>query len=123
LSVYFKGYAANNSVVQQPIQIQYQQPAQIQYQQPAQIQYQQPAQIQCQQSLNCQPGIVLSSSQCMQPQQQFIQQLPQGQVYQRPLSVGGGALQTVLSTQQSFVSPSNSMGLIGACRTATQLYP
>lgn len=50
-----------------------------------------------------------SSSCIQQPQQQLMQQLPNGQLIQRPLSVGGGGVQRVLVSQQSILSPSNSM--------------
>jgi hypothetical protein len=99
LHLYLKGYIAHNSTVQQPAQIQYQQ------------------------SLNCQPAIALSSAQCIQPQQQqqFIQQLPYDQSIQRSLSVGGGGIQP-MTTQQSFLSVSNSMSPMNCSSSGTQFY-
>lgn len=84
-----QGYIANNSVIQEP------------------------AQIQNQQTLNCQPGVILPASPCIQPSQQLVQQLPGGQFVQRQLSVGGGGggVQTILASQQPVLSPSNSIGM------------
>ncbi|CAF5131869.1 unnamed protein product [Rotaria sp. Silwood1] len=96
---------------------------------------QQPCQIQKTESLNCQPAVILPpSSPCIQPQQQFIQQVPSGQCVQqqimqqlptgqcveRPLCVGGGGTQTIMASQQPFVSPSNSIGLINSCSSGTK---
>lgn len=96
---------------------------------------QQPGQIHNQQSLNCQPGMILPPApfmqsqqqfiqpqqQFIQPQQQFMQQLSCGQMIERPLSIGGGGgMQTLVSVQQPFLSPSNSTGLMSTCMSGTQ---
>ncbi|CAF1210246.1 unnamed protein product [Adineta steineri] len=97
------GYAANNSMIQQP------------------------AQIQNQQTLNCQSGIILPPSPYIQPQQQqqqLIQQLPSGQCIQRPLTVGGGGLgsiQSIVASPQPCFSSSHPTGLISPCQTGSQL--
>ena len=86
--VSLQGYIANNSVIQEP------------------------AQIQNQQTLNCQPGVIVPGSPCIQPGQQLVQQLPGGQLIQRPLCVGGGGgIQTMVSSPQPVLSPSNSIGM------------
>ena len=54
---------------------------------------------------------MVPASQCIQQPQQLMQQLSNGQLIQRPLSVGGGGVQTVFASQQSALSPSNSMGM------------
>jgi len=84
---------------------------------------QQPGQFQNQQTLSSQPGIILPPAPYSQPQQQLLQQLPSGQFIQRPLVVGGGGngIQTLLTSQQSFLSPSNSTGLLNPCPPGTQL--
>jgi len=84
---------------------------------------QQPGQFQNQQTLSCQPGIILPPAPYSQPQQQLLQKLPSGQFIQRPLGVGGGGsngIQTLLTSQQSFLSPSNSTGLLNPCPPGTQ---
>jgi hypothetical protein len=88
-----KGYAANNSM------------------------FQQPAQIQNQESLNCQQGMILSPTPYMQSHQQLVQQLPSGQFVGRPLSVGG--FQPIVTSPQHFLSPSNSTGLMNSCSSGT----
>jgi hypothetical protein len=92
----FQGYVANNSV------------------------FQQPGQIQNQQSLNCQQGMILPPTPCIQSNQQLVQQLPSGQFVGRPLSVGGGGVQTIVSSPQPFLSPSNSTGLMNSCLSGAQ---
>jgi hypothetical protein len=84
--------------------------------------FQQPGQIQNQQLLSSQPGIILPPAPYSQPQQQLLQQLPSGQFIQRQLSVGGGGngIQNFLTSQQSFLSPSNSTGLLNPCPPGTQ---
>lgn len=82
-----KGYIANNSVIQEP------------------------AQIQNQRTLNCQQGVIVPGSPCMQPPQQLVQQLSSGQLIQRPLCVGGGGVQNIVSSPQPVLSPSNSIGM------------
>jgi len=66
--------------------------------------------------------MILPPAPFVQPQQQFLQQLPSGQLIERPLSFSGGGVQTVLSSQQPFLSPSNSAGLISPSLSGTQLY-
>ncbi|CAF2741384.1 unnamed protein product [Rotaria sp. Silwood2] len=96
--------------------------------------FQKPGQIQKTESLDCQPGIILPPSPCIQSQQQviqkipsgqcvqqqIIQQLPNGQCVQRPLSICGGGFQTVIAPQQPIVSPSNSIGLMNSCPSGAQ---
>jgi hypothetical protein len=77
---------------------------------------QQPDQIQNQQtSFNCQPGIILPPAPYVQPssQQRIVQQLPNGQFIQRPLSVGGGGVQRVMLQQSGTLPSSSSGGLMG----------
>jgi hypothetical protein len=66
--------------------------------------------------------MILPPAPFIQPQQQLLQQLSNGQLIERPLNFGGGGLQTVLSSQQPFLSPSNSTGLISPCLSGTQFY-
>lgn len=51
-----------------------------------------------------------------QAPQRLVQQLPSGQFIQRPLSVGGGGVQTVMLQQPSSLSSTNSAGLINTSR-------
>jgi len=51
------------------------------------------------------PGFILPPSTRVQPH--LVQQLPNGQLVERPLSVGGGGIQNVIY-QQPNVSSSNS---------------
>ena len=83
---------------------------------------QQPAQIQNQQSFNCQPGMILPATSCIQSPQQLVQQLPGGQFVGRPLGIGGGGggIQPIVSSPQSFLSPSNSNGLMNSCLSGAQ---
>jgi hypothetical protein len=92
----FQGYIANNSVIQQP------------------------AQIQNQQSFNCQQGMILPSTSYIQSPQQLVQQLSGGQLVGRPLGAGGGGVQAIVSSPQSFLSPSNSTGLMNSCLSGGQ---
>jgi hypothetical protein len=64
--------------------------------------------------------MILPPAPYMHPQQQLIQQLPSGQFIERPLSVGGGGVQTIVSSPQPFLSPSNSTGYISPCLSSTQ---
>jgi hypothetical protein len=56
-----------------------------------------------------------------QQQQQIVQQLPNGQFVQRPLNYGGGGMQSIMS-QQSFISPSNSVGALNSCHSGPQIF-
>ena len=98
LCIYLQGYVASNSIVQQP------------------------SVIQNHETLNCQPGVILPPAPYVQPHQQLIQQLPCGQVVQRPLCVGGGgALQTILAAQQPCPPMPNSGCIPSPCFSNTQL--
>jgi hypothetical protein len=81
---------------------------------------QQHDQIQNQQVLNCQQGFILPPAPFIPPQQQLVQQLPSGQIVERPLNVCGGGVQTIMSSPQPVLSPSNSIGLINPCPPGTQ---
>ncbi len=95
--IFFKGYYTSDQIVQQSPQIQNQQ------------------------SFNCQPGVILPPAPFVQTQPHLVQQLPGGQFIGRPLSVGGGGVQTLVSAQSPLLSPSNSVGLISPCLSGTQL--
>ena len=76
----FQGFMSSNSVVQQP------------------------GPIQTQHTMQCQPGVILPPAPYQPAQQHIVQQLPTGQVVQRPLSVGGHhSVQTIMS-QPNLVS-------------------
>jgi hypothetical protein len=79
----------------------------------------QPPMIQTQQTTNCRSGMILPPAP-FQAQQQIVQQLPGGQMVQRPLSVGGNPYMQTVMSQPNLFPVSSSSSLVNALPAGAQ---
>lgn len=82
----------------------------------------QPPMIQTQQTTHCRPGMILPPAPFQaHHQQQIVQQLPSGQMVQRPLSIGGSpCVQTVMS-QPNLIPVSSSSSFVNGLPAGAQI--